>query len=255
MNEMNPNPPGLPPKLPTATGEPPLGSNAEEQVAITNIAAAIESVLRQPRRVLFQLRQQNQWRLGVALLCIAMVSALVYGFVAGTFTGGAQLWAAPLKIAGGLLFSALICLPSLYIFSCLSGAQARLTEVWGLVTGLLALMTILLIGFAPVAWLFSQSTESVTFMGTLHLLFWTVAVYFGFRFLITGFRHLQLKSLDGLRAWMLIFLLVMMQMTAALRPIIGQSDTLLPVEKKFFLKHWLDNLRADASAESRGQPL
>src|SRR6202007_2830304 len=105
--------------------------------------------------------------------------SLVYGVVAGTFSGGPQLWIAPAKIALGLMISATICLPSLYIFTCLSGSQARLVEVCGLLSGLLLLMTILLIGFAPVAWIFSQSTDSAMWMGTLHLCFWFIATGFG----------------------------------------------------------------------------
>ena len=37
-------------------------------------------------------------------------------------------------------------------------------------------------------------------------------------------------------------LLVSIQMTTALRPIIGKSDTFFPTEKKFFLGHWFDTL-------------
>src|SRR5262249_50197750 len=88
---------------------------------------------------------------------------------------------APVKIAGGLMLSALICLPSLYLFACLGGSQARLAAIGSLLVGLLLLMTTLLIGFAPVAWLFSQSTESVAWMGALHLFFWLTATIFGLR--------------------------------------------------------------------------
>ena len=111
---------------------------------------------------------------------------------------GTQIWAAPVKIGGGLLISALICLPSLYIFACLSGSQARLSEICGMVAGLLLLTTILLVGFAPVAWLFSQSTESVVWMGALHLVFWFIASCFGLRFLQAGFAHSQARSTAGL---------------------------------------------------------
>ena len=98
------------------------------------------------------------------MLFVSIVCSLIYGVVVGTFSGGQQLWIAPAKIAMGLMISALICLPSLYIFTCLSGSQARLVEVCGLLAGLLMLMTILLIGFAPAAWIFSQSTESIGWM-------------------------------------------------------------------------------------------
>ena len=159
MNENPPVPPVISPGLPpSATNDPPLGQSTLEQAPITGLVSAMEAILRQPRRVLFQLRQANSGSLIAVLLIIASVAGAIYGVIVGTFSGGEQLWAAPAKIVTGLLISAFICLPSLYIFSCLGGSQARLVEVCGLVAGLLALMTVLLIGFAPVAWVFSGSS-------------------------------------------------------------------------------------------------
>jgi hypothetical protein len=204
--------------------------------------------------MMFQLRQPGAGTLIASMLFVSVVCSLIYGVVAGTFSGDTQLWAAPVKIAAGLMISALICLPSLYIFTCLGGSQARLVEVFGLLAGLLMLMTILLIGFAPVAWIFSQSTESLAWMGTLHLIFWFIATCFGLRFLETGFSHSNARSLAGFRTWVVIFLLVALQMTTALRPILGKSETFLPAEKKFFVAHWGDCLKGqgwDSKSESR----
>jgi hypothetical protein len=199
--------------------------------------------------LIFQLRQPGAGRLMGGMLLVALVCSLVYGVVVGTFSLGPQLWAAPVKIAAGLMFSAMICLPSLYIFTCLSGSKARLGEMCGLLAGLLMLMAILLVGFAPVAWLFSQSTQSVAWMGTLHLLFWLVSTIFGVRFLQAGFSHSQARSQAGLATWVVIFVLVVLQMTTALRPIVGKADTLLPTEKKFFIAHWGDCLKLPPPAE------
>ena len=181
------------------------------------------------------------------MLCVSVICSLIYGVVVGTFSGHEQLWEAPTKIMTGLMISALICLPSLYIFTCLSGSQARLGEICGLLTGLLMLMTILLIGFAPVAWIFSQSSESIAWMGALHLIFWLVATFFGLRFLEAGFSQSEAKSHAGFNTWVIIFLLVSVQMTTALRPIIGRSDTFLPTQKQFFLSHWGDCMKLPAS--------
>lgn len=248
MDNINPVPSAVPPHIvnprPTAV---PLGELPEDRVPISGVGAAIESVLRQPRRIYFHLRQTRSARLVAWMLVVAIVFSGIYGFVVGTFSMGTQLWAAPAKIALGFLLSGLICLPSLYIFSCLSGSQARLGEIAGLLAGLLMLMTLLLIGFAPVAWLFSQSTQSVPWMGALHLLFWFVAACFGFRFLHSGFAHSQARSPAGLSVWIIIFTLVMLQMTAALRPLVGASDTFLPKDKKFFLVHWSDCLKEAAT--------
>lgn len=239
MNDATTTPPPMPPHL---NLELPLGQAPEEREPIRGPLSAAEAILRQPRRVIFQLRQAHWTRTAASFLLIATVSALVYGLVVGTFSGAGQLWIAPLKIAGGLLVSALICLPSLYVFSCLSGSQARLAEVCGLVLGLLALTTILLIGFAPVAWVFSQSTTSLAAMGALHLAFWAVATAFGWRFLRAGFKHLSAQSGGVLSVWLVIFVLVCLQMTTALRPIVGTSADVFPTEKKFFLSHWNDCL-------------
>jgi len=249
MNDSNPIPPQIPPPIPPvvpSSGLRPLGDDPAERAAIPNVIVAIEAILRQPRRVMFQLRQPGGAKLIAAMILVSICCSLVYGVVVGTFSGGTQLWAAPVKIAAGLMISALICLPSLYIFTCLSGSQARLIEVFGLLAGLLMLMTILLIGFAPVAWIFSQSTESLAWMGTLHLIFWFIATVFGLRFLEAGFSHSNARSLAGFRTWVIIFLLVALQMTTALRPILGTADTFFPKEKRFFVAHWSECLKAPA---------
>jgi hypothetical protein len=252
MNSTEPNSYSVPPRIAAAHYPPPdrqpLGENPEEREPIATVVGVIDAILRQPRRVMYQLRQSGAGRLILAMLVVAIVCNLVYGLVVGTFSMGVQLWAAPVKIAGGLVISAVICLPSLYIFTCLSGSQARLAEMGGLLTGLLMLMTILLVGFAPVAWLFSQSTESVAWMGALHLLFWGISTFFGLRFLKAGFAHSQARSSAGLNTWIVIFVLVVVQMTTALRPIVGTADTFLPGERKFFVSYWGECLKSPPTA-------
>ena len=158
----------------------------------------------------------------------------IYGVVVGSLSGGAQLWIAPVKLALGTLLAVLICLPSLYIFSCLAGSEFRLRAVAGVLAAAVCLSSLLLIGFAPVAWIFSQSTDSLPFMGTLHLLFWLIGLSFGLR-LLGGMNRFRGESGGGrLKSWSLIFILVCLQMTTTLRPIIGHSDHFLPREKKFF---------------------
>lgn len=238
-------PPQIPPVNPPSANYPPhasLGENPEERQPVRGVAGAIESILRQPRRVMYQLRQPGAGKLIAAMLFISVVCSLIYGVIVGSFSGHEQWWAAPVKIAGGLLVSTVICLPSLYIFACLSGSQARLIEIVGMVSGLLMLMTILLIGFAPVAWLFSESTNSLGWMGALHLLFWFVSTLFGLRFLNAAFSHSDARSNAGLNTWVVIFMLVALQMTTALRPIVGRADTFMPETKKFFAAHWYDCL-------------
>ena len=248
MNDANPQ---IPPQIPitgsAAAGILPLGINPEEREPIPNLVSAIEAILRQPRRVILQIRQPGSGRLIGTMLFGVLICSLIYGAVIGSFSMGDQLWAAPVKLAGGLLITGVICLPSLYIFACISGSRAGFGEICGLVAGLMMLMTLLLVGFAPVAWLFSQSTASLAWMGTLHLAFWFIATCFGLRFLAQGFSHSQARSSAGLNTWIVIFMLVAVQMTTALRPLLGTSDSFLPTGKQFFLAHWSDCLKASTA--------
>jgi hypothetical protein len=234
-----PIPPHIPPVIPeTSNSARALGDDPAERVPIPHVFAIVEAILRQPRRLMYQLRQPGGSKLIVGMVFLTLACGLIYGLIIGSFSGHEQWWAAPVKFTGGLLIAGLICLPSLYIFAGLSGSTARLAEIAGLVAGLLLLMTVLLIGFAPVAWLFSQSTDSIVWMGFLHLFFWLVATAFGLRFLDAGFRQTQARSTAGLKTWTIIFVLVALQMSTALRPLLGRADTFLPTEKKFFIAHW-----------------
>jgi len=247
MNESNPLSQNESPNQTTPKREPrELGDDPVEREPVGGVFAAIETVLRQPRRIMFQLRQPGSGKLVGAMLLTTVVCSFLYGVVVGSFSGHEQWWAAPVKISAGMLLSALVCLPSLYIFCCLSGSQARLREMLGLVAGLLMLTSILLIGFAPVAWLFSQSSSSLSWMGFLHLLFWSIATVFGVRFLASALIHSRARTSTGLSAWIFIFVLVVLQMSAALRPIVGRADTFLPTEKKFFLAHWVLSLEQES---------
>ncbi len=204
--------------------------------------SVIEALLKRPGRVLFELDGGRATTVIKALLLPTTLGLVVYGLVAGSLTGGEQFWIAPAKILVGSSLAALICLPSLYIFLCLGGADVGAKAVGGMLAAAVCLTALLLVGFAPVAWVFSQSTDSVAFMGALHLVFWLVAVVFGVRLLGDAGRRVWGGGNGGLGVWMIIYIVVSLQMMTALRPIIGTADTLLPTEKRFFLSHLVETM-------------
>lgn len=207
-----------------------------------SLAAVAEALLKYPGRIIHEL--QNQWRAGLAmwLLLLGVLGMAAYGIVVGNFSGGAQMWIAPAKIALGTLLSIVICLPSLYIFGCLAGIDARLRTVAGVFFAAVALGALLLIGFAPVAWIFSQSTDSIAFIGALHIGFWAIGITFGLRLIQAMSRLLSGSGRSHFKLWGFIFAMVCLQMMTTLRPIVGTSRRFLPVEKKFFLAHWFETL-------------
>lgn len=233
MNEPMQTPPPLRGTEPNATTPDPVPP-------VRSVFGAIEALVRRPDTLPAHLREAGLGRMLGWLVAVTIGCGLVYGFVMGTFSGHEQLWLSPLKLVGGLLFAGAICLPSLYVFACLAGSRATLGEVAGMLAALLALLTVLLLSFAPVAWVFSQSTESLVAMGFLHLVLGVVGLIFGVRLMLRGFEQFRVRSQAGLACWAAIFILVLLQMTTALRPFIGRAETVLPTEKRFFLQHWGD---------------
>jgi gamma-glutamylcysteine synthetase len=123
-----------------------------------------------------------------------------------------------------------------------------------MLVGALALTGLLLVGFAPVVWVFSQSTDSVPFMGFLALAFWVISLLFGMQLLKAATAAISPHSTTGyLSVWIMIFFVVTLQMSTALRPIIGTATDLLPKEKRFFLAHWLDELDGGSHTKAKSE--
>lgn len=234
----NTNPPPPPP-----LGSPqPAPSVPAPLPADASPGDILQALLRKPGALIAAIQESPGVRLPWMLGVFALLALAAYGLVVGSFSGGQQWIAAPLKISLGALASVAICLPSLFIFASLSGAEITLRGVVGTLCAGLALTALMLIGLAPVVWVFSQSTDSIAFIGTLHLVFWLIAVSFGLRLLKALLEYLHVREKLHLRIWTMIFLFVSLQMTTALRPILGTSDHWLPQEKKFFAAYWIENL-------------
>lgn len=210
----------------------------------------VETLLKSPAEVI------QRRRITTSLLVIFASCHLIYGLICGSFAGDLQWVAAPLKIVCGTMIAGLLCLPSLYIFACLSGARIRIADACQLLFGALALTSLLLLGFAPVAFIFTFSVQSLTFMGIIHLAIWMLSIGFGIRFVLRGVEAKKSDTRNRLPrpegsgvgimgAWAIVFMLTLLQMSTTLRPILGSADKQLSTEKKFFLVHWSESLEQE----------
>lgn len=238
-----------------ATGSHPV-KGYEPLEGGCNLPNLIGSLLKKPLSIIHDLEaQKNPGRIITCLILISVACLSVFGFVVGTFSWNNQLWAAPLKIVLGLFFSGLICLPSLYIFSCLGGVNARFQTITGVLCAFIALSGLLLIGFTPVIWLFSVSSTSASFLGALLILLWGVCVGFGFVLALRAGRALGMTNISHIILWCLVFLVVTLQMTTTLRPIVGADEKLFNFgEKKFFLRYWGEQVMHDLRPGNKRDP-
>ena len=233
MNDNTPPPLEPPPIKPGRYQYAPMPGRRD-------LLAVFETLLKYPGRIIWEISNGRAWPVVMALALITVFSMTIYGVVVGSLTGGSQLWIAPVKIVIGSSLSLLICLPSLYVFLCLSGSDGNLRQVAGMLLASACLTALLLISFAPVAWVFSQSTDSIALMGFLHLLFWIVAIWFGMSLLKRCIQLAGQSAKGNIGVWMIIYIVVSLQMMTTVRPIIGHADTFLPDQKQFFLAHWSD---------------
>ena len=235
-HHQSPQQPQTPYRQPAPSGPDPDYVAMEE----SGFSHILNHLLKKPLSVIYEINEGNRNPLSV-LLIISLVSLAIFGLVLGMFSSGTQLWAAPVKVIGGIFFSGLICLPSLYIFSALGGVDARVKNTLGLMLTFLAITSLLLVGFAPVVWLFSTSSNSLAFFGFLSLSIWIVCLIFGLRVITRASRSMGGGKGGHLHIWAIIFIMVTLQMTTTLRPIIGTSDDFLNLkEKRFFLGHWFE---------------
>ena len=213
----------------------------------------VDALLKQPTRLFSEIGRTSPRQLTCSFVCITVLSLALYGLTLGTFAWGNQLWAAPLKVIATGVLGAIVCLPRLYILSALAGYRLSMQQVTGLLTAALALIGVLLTGFAPICIVFSLSTGSIGFMGAVHLAVAAIGLTFGLRFLLAGFAALGSTQFGALSVWCTVFCCVILQIATSLRPLIGPWSGFFTTDKRFFTQHWIDPDSWDELDEARSR--
>ncbi|MDF1851225.1 MAG: hypothetical protein P1U85_10345 [Verrucomicrobiales bacterium] len=220
-----------------------IPSEYQAMESAPSLGSIVDALLKSPTRLLYEWQEGRRQAVVRFLGLIFAVSFLVFGLLLGMFSGESQLWIVPLKVLGGATVTALITLPSLYVFSSLGGYDMTLQRACGLLLSGLALIGVILLGLAPVLWIFTQSTNSVGFMGFLVLIFWMSALGFGMGMILKNAKVFGNHKTGYLVLWTIIFVTVTLQMSTSLRPLLGPTEeTIFPTEKRFFLEHWTKTL-------------
>jgi hypothetical protein len=161
----------------------------------------------------------------------------LYGAGSGFFAGGAQIAIAAVKAPLIVAGSALLCLPSLYVFGLLAGASLTRARFTVTLVGFVGMLALVLIGLLPIEWLFSVSTQSLAFAVWLHLALWSVALMFGARFLRAALPEVPR---GGVLLWLAMFCVVSFQVATFMRPTLWREPNAPVIEhgKLFFLDHF-----------------
>jgi hypothetical protein len=172
------------------------------------------------------------------LLIGSVACYLAYAFAAGFFQGGDAVALAMMKIPIIILASVLLCLPSLYVFTALAGADFTRDTFVTAVAAFCAIAGLILLGLLPVTWLFSITTMSLNFVVWMHAFVWIVALAFARRLLL----QIAGPARGAIGLWLVLLFVVSLQMTTYLRPVLWRSSgaPIVELEKKSFFSHLYD---------------
>ena len=188
-----------------------------------------------------------------ASLASAAAGFALFFFAAGFFAGWQVALLDAVKGAGIALFAFALCLPSLYVFSCVSGATLRAGQIVAAGAACLAMAGMLLAALAPVLWLFAVSSSSAAFVVVLAVMLSIPAVSYAMRPAAGLQRVGGIRTSAGLRLWFAVLAIVALQTVTLLRPMLAApatppaegeeaaaktAETSPEPKKMFFLEHF-----------------
>ena len=192
-----------------------------------NVFRSLDQLLRRP--------QESDTLNPFVLLAGAVLCYVVYGVATGFFQGGWSVGLAVLKIPLIILGSLALCIPSLYVFSALAGAELTPRSFAVAIGGFAGVAGLLLLAMMPVIWLFSVSTISLPFIVWMHVSIWIITLAFARQYLARSIP----SSRGALGLWFVLLFFVSLQMATFVRPVLwrGPGEPLFAAEKKSFVNH------------------
>lgn len=178
-------------------------------------------------------------KLSYSLSTLAGLCAF-YGAAAGAYAGPLQSLASAIKLPLLFLGSLAICFPGFFVVQVLVGSRLRLSQVLALVTGALALTSILLASIVPVTTFFLLTGANYYFLELLHVaivlgagLVGMAALHEGLAFACEKRGVYPKKAMTIMKVWAVLFAFVGVQMAWNLRPFLGDRGEPFQVFRRY----------------------
>ncbi|MEC4982755.1 MAG: actin-binding WH2 domain-containing protein [Oscillatoria sp. PMC 1068.18] len=167
----------------------------------------------------------------VALLICSSLFFAFYGAIMGSFSGGLQIFASAVKLPALYLLTLIICLPTLFFYDVISGSKRTFAQYLTLLLAAMAIISVMLFGFAPVTLFFRLSINDYQFFTLLNVVILTISGIVGVRFFYRSM--IAIAKTDGnssqyrtkvIRGWLVLYGFVGSQLGWTLRPFFGDPD-------------------------------
>lgn len=198
-----------------------------------NLILSIDQFLREPWRFTEETHAGKTARSNVsAQVRMIVMCGLVYGAVMGSFNGFTgegwkQMFVSGSKVPFLFLVTFLLCLPSFYVLNTVAGLHGDFGKVLNAVLGFQSLASIVLAALAPVTGLMNASTGNYAFVVFWNGIMFAVASVAGLWMMSRLYRPLvAMNHRHGLmlKAWIVLYWFVGIQMAWVLRPFIGDPQ-------------------------------
>jgi len=166
--------------------------------------------------------------------CLVLVSVTLlafYGVSMGIYNGLLQALVAMVKVPLLFYLTLVVCYPLLYVFNVLFGSRMGFASTLALILASMAMSSVILGAFAPIALFFVFSKSDYAFMKLLHVftvgtaaVIGMVCMYRGLVVVCEKHKIYPKSAINILRVWLAVFAFVGTQMVWNLRPLGGNRD-------------------------------
>ncbi len=171
----------------------------------------------------------------IALLSLSFCAFFAFGFIIGLYHSIPQALSSGFKMPVLYLLTLTICFPALFIFNSLFGSKQSIMKLFAVILTSTCIISLLLVGFAPVTLFFLLTTNSYQFFKLLNVGVFCVSGIIGVIFLHQAIKNLQVRDAEGqnirmkiLKLWLMLYAFVGCQLGWTLRPFFGYKG--LPFE-------------------------
>ena len=183
------------------------------------------------------------------LLIASTLFFAIYGAILGASSTWMQSLVSAVKLPALYLLTLIICFPTLYFFNVMFGSKRTFEQYLTLLMTAMALISVLLFGFAPVSLFFLISSTNYTFFLLLNVAIMAVTGFLGVSFIYQGMYFLSEQDAEGkeirlniLRFWLGLYAFVGSQLGWTLRPFFGAPGRAFELfrnrESNFYLSLW-----------------
>lgn len=192
-------------------------------------------------------QQKHLDRKIVSLLFSSSVFLALYGAIVGSSSGILQMLSSALKLPALYLLTLAICLPTLYFFDVIFGSKRTFNQYLTLLMAAMAMISVMLLGFAPVTLFFRLSIDDLNFFRLLNIAILAFTGVVGVKFFYRSMLSLIDKNSESaanryklITAWLFLYGFVGSQLGWTLRPFFSTPGTpfalFREIESNFYLE-------------------